>query len=93
MTALLEVRDLEVAYGKIKAVKGISFAVEEGQVVTLIGTNGAGKTTTLRTISGLLPVVAGEMHSRANGSTVWRRTRSCSAGSRTRPRVGGSSRG
>ena len=54
MSAMLEVRDLEVAYGKIKAVKGISFAVEEGEVVTLIGTNGAGKTTTLRTISGLL---------------------------------------
>jgi branched-chain amino acid transport system ATP-binding protein len=51
---MLEVRDLEVTYGKIKAVKRISFTVDEGQVVTLIGTNGAGKTTTLRTISGLL---------------------------------------
>ena len=54
MTALLEVEDLRVAYGKIEAVKGISFTVEAGQVVTLIGTNGAGKTTTLRTLSGLL---------------------------------------
>ena len=54
MSAMLEVRDLEVAYGKIKAVKGISFAVEEGEIVTLIGANGAGKTTTLRTLSGLL---------------------------------------
>ncbi len=53
-TALLEVKDLRVSYGKIEAVKGISFSVDEGQVVTLIGTNGAGKTTTLRTISGLL---------------------------------------
>lgn len=53
-TALLEVNDLRVSYGKIEAVKGISFTVEEGQVVSLIGTNGAGKTTTLRTISGLL---------------------------------------
>ena len=51
---MLEVRNLEVAYGKIKAVKGISFDVNEGDVVSLIGTNGAGKTTTLRTISGLL---------------------------------------
>lgn len=51
---MLEVTDLEVAYGKIKAVKGISFSVNQGEVVTLIGTNGAGKTTTLRTISGLL---------------------------------------
>ncbi|WP_171169417.1 ABC transporter ATP-binding protein [Streptomyces sp. I05A-00742] len=54
MTALLEVRDLRVAYGKIEAVKGISFTVQAGEVVTLIGTNGAGKTTTLRTLSGLL---------------------------------------
>ena len=59
--ALLEVQDLHVAYGKIEAVKGISFAVEQGQVVTLIGTNGAGKTTTLRTISGLLKPSAGQV--------------------------------
>ncbi|MFD7504878.1 ABC transporter ATP-binding protein [Streptomyces sp. NPDC059850] len=59
MTALLEVEDLRVAYGKIEAVKGISFSVEAGQVVTLIGTNGAGKTTTLRTLSGLLAPLGG----------------------------------
>ena len=51
---MLEVKDLVVAYGRVKAVKGISFTVEKGQVVSLLGTNGAGKTTTLRTISGLL---------------------------------------
>lgn len=61
MTALLEVTDLEVSYGKIKAVKGISFTVEDGEVVSLIGTNGAGKTTTLRTISGLLRPSAGSI--------------------------------
>lgn len=61
MTALLEVRDLTVAYGKIEAVKGISFTVDEGDVVSLIGTNGAGKTTTLRTISGLLRPVRGSI--------------------------------
>jgi len=61
MTAMLEVKDLKVAYGKILAVKTISFSVEEGQVVTLIGTNGAGKTTTLRTISGLIRPVSGEI--------------------------------
>ncbi|MCF6521553.1 ABC transporter ATP-binding protein [Streptomyces sp. JJ36] len=61
MTALLEVEDLRVAYGKIVAVKGISFSVEAGQVVTLIGTNGAGKTTTLRTLSGLLKPVGGKI--------------------------------
>ena len=59
--ALLEVDDLHVAYGHIKAVKGLSFSVEQGQVVTLIGTNGAGKTTTLRTISGLLRPSAGRV--------------------------------
>ena len=58
---MLEVKDLEVSYGKIKAVKGISFDVNEGEVVTLIGTNGAGKTTTLRTISGLLRPAAGSI--------------------------------
>ena len=57
--SLLEVRDLHVAYGRIEAVKGISLDVEQGQVVTLIGTNGAGKTTTLRTLSGLLRPTAG----------------------------------
>ncbi|GAA3791452.1 ABC transporter ATP-binding protein [Streptomyces coacervatus] len=61
MTALLEVEDLRVAYGKIEAVKGISFTVEAGQVVTLIGTNGAGKTTTLRTLSGLLKPSSGKI--------------------------------
>ncbi|GAA1408760.1 ABC transporter ATP-binding protein [Kitasatospora putterlickiae] len=59
MTALLEVQDLRVAYGKIEAVKGISFTVNQGEVTTLIGTNGAGKTTTLRTLSGLLKPTAG----------------------------------
>ena len=59
MTAMLEVKDLKVAYGKILAVKQISFSVDEGQVVTLIGTNGAGKTTTLRTISGLIRPASG----------------------------------
>ncbi|WP_432093925.1 ABC transporter ATP-binding protein [Streptomyces sp. bgisy100] len=61
MTALLEVEDLRVAYGKIEAVKGISFSVDAGQVVTLIGTNGAGKTTTLRTLSGLLKPLGGSI--------------------------------
>jgi branched-chain amino acid transport system ATP-binding protein len=61
---MLEVKDLVVAYGKIKAVKGISFTVDEGEVVTLIGTNGAGKTTTLRTISGLLRAASGSIRFR-----------------------------
>ena len=59
--AMLEVKDLQVAYGRVRAVKGISFSVEQGQVVTLLGTNGAGKTTTLKTISGLLRPEQGEI--------------------------------
>ena len=59
--SLLEVRDLHVAYGRIEAVKGISFSVEAGSLVTLIGSNGAGKTTTLRTLSGLLRPTEGEV--------------------------------
>ncbi len=58
---MLEVKDLNVAYGRVRAVKGISFTVEQGQVVTLVGTNGAGKTTTLRTISGLIRPESGEI--------------------------------
>lgn len=61
MTRLLEVKSLEVAYGAIKAVKGIDFHVSAGQVVALIGSNGAGKTTTLRTISGILRPSGGEI--------------------------------
>ncbi|MEV7176222.1 ABC transporter ATP-binding protein [Kitasatospora sp. NPDC093679] len=61
MTALLEVEDLRVSYGKIEAVKGISFSVKQGEVTTLIGTNGAGKTTTLRTLSGLLKPTQGKI--------------------------------
>jgi branched-chain amino acid transport system ATP-binding protein len=57
--ALLEVDGLEVTYGKIRAVKGVSFAVDAGTLVTLIGANGAGKTTTLRTLSGLVAPSAG----------------------------------
>ena len=58
---MLEVKDLHVSYGAIEAIKGISLSIEEGQVVTLIGTNGAGKTTTLRTLSGLLNPTSGEV--------------------------------
>lgn len=52
--AMLEVRDLEVYYGVIQAIKGISFEVNKGEVIALIGANGAGKTTTLHTVTGLL---------------------------------------
>lgn len=57
--AMLEIRNLEVYYGMIQAIKGISFDVKEGEVIALIGANGAGKTTTLHTITGLLPAKTG----------------------------------
>jgi branched-chain amino acid transport system ATP-binding protein len=57
--ALLEVSDIHTHYGSIEALKGISLTVEDGEVVTLIGSNGAGKSTTLRSISGLTPASAG----------------------------------
>jgi branched-chain amino acid transport system ATP-binding protein len=58
---LLEIRDLHVFYGRIEAIKGISFHVNEGEIVTLIGANGAGKTTTLRTLSGVRTVAQGSV--------------------------------
>lgn len=59
--ALLKVTDLEVYYGVIQALKGISFEVNEGEIIALIGANGAGKTTTLHTVTGLLPAKAGSI--------------------------------
>ncbi len=59
---MLEVKDLVVSYGAIKALKGISFTVKPGTIVTLIGANGAGKTTTLRTISGLIRAQEGHIY-------------------------------
>ena len=79
MTGLLEVKDLHVSYGAIRALHGVSFHVDEGEVVTLIGANGAGKSTTLRTISALLPVdrghivYAGEDITDVEASTIVRR--------------------
>jgi branched-chain amino acid transport system ATP-binding protein len=59
---LLELKDVQVHYGKIEALKGISLEVAEGEIVSLIGANGAGKTTTLKTISGLRGLSAGSIH-------------------------------
>jgi branched-chain amino acid transport system ATP-binding protein len=61
MSALLEVNNLSVAYGAIEAVRDVTFTVDAGQIVCLIGANGAGKTTTLRTISGLLRPASGQI--------------------------------
>ena len=61
MKNILEVRDLQVAYGAIQAIKGIDLHIREGEMVALIGANGAGKTTTLKTLAGLLSPVAGQI--------------------------------
>ncbi len=61
MSSMLEVKNIQVAYGKIIAVKDVSIDVKQGEIVTLIGSNGAGKSTTLRTISGLIKPKSGEI--------------------------------
>ena len=60
--ALLEVKDLNVYYGVIQALKGISFRVEEGEIVALVGANGAGKTTTMQSVIGLIKSKTGEIY-------------------------------
>ena len=59
--AMLEIKDLEVYYGMIQAIKGVSFEVNEGEVIALIGANGAGKTTILHTVTGLLEAKSGSV--------------------------------
>ena len=59
---LLSIKGLKVAYGGIEAVKGIDLHVNEGELVTLIGSNGAGKTTTMKVITGTLPILEGDIH-------------------------------
>jgi branched-chain amino acid transport system ATP-binding protein len=66
---LLEVKDLQVSYGNIEALHGISFSVDEGEIVTLIGANGAGKSTTLMTISRQIPHVA-ELGGKVTGGSI-----------------------
>ena len=70
MSVLLEVERIDVFYGRIQALRGISLHVDEGEIVTLIGANGAGKTTTLRAISGLTPASSG--HVRIRGLDITR---------------------
>jgi branched-chain amino acid transport system ATP-binding protein len=66
---ILEVNNLETHYGKIHALRGISFTVEKGQIVTLLGANGAGKSTTLRAISGLIKTSSGNIRYRGEDIT------------------------
>ena len=83
-----------MAYGAIRAMQGISFHIEQGEIVTLIGANGAGKSTTLRTISGLLRPLRGDIlyqeqepgdASPLNASSDWA-SRRCRRGARSFPR-------
>ena len=67
---MLRIDDLRVNYGGIEAVKGITFEVPEGKIVTLIGANGAGKSTTLRTIAGLVKPASGRIHFQADDITA-----------------------
>ena len=90
--ALLEVTDLDVHYGGIHALKGVSFTVEQGQIVTLIGGNGAGKTTALRAISGLLKPTRGSVTFGGRSITALPAHAIVARGSRTCPRGAGSSR-
>jgi branched-chain amino acid transport system ATP-binding protein len=73
--ALLEIHDLHASYGAIKALRGLSFEVEQGQVVSMIGANGAGKSTTLNTISGLLKPTSGRVVFDGHDITGWRADR------------------
>src|SRR5690348_3196005 len=73
--ALLEVHDLHTSYGAIKALRGVTFRVEAGQVVSLIGANGAGKTTTLNSISGVLKPSQGHIIFDGKDIRGWRTDR------------------
>ena len=66
MSTLLEIKDIHTFYGNIEALKGISLTVEEGEIVTMIGSNGAGKSTTLRSVSGLTPPREGSIRFEGN---------------------------
>ena len=90
--AQLDVKDIHVFYGSIEAVKGMSFHVNQGEIVCLIGANGAGKTTTLRTVSGLLTRARGRSSTKGSGSTWCRPMRSWPWGWPSRRRGGASSR-
>jgi branched-chain amino acid transport system ATP-binding protein len=78
--ALLEVHDLHTSYGAIKALRGLSFQVESGQVVSLIGANGAGKSTTLNSVSGILKPAQGRITFAGSVITGWRADRVTASG-------------
>ena len=88
---LLELENVDTYYGRVHALHGVSLHIDEGEIVTLIGSNGAGKTTTLRTISGLTPAASGQVRLRGKDITHVPLTRSCGWESGTCRRGAGSS--
>ena len=91
--AMLEVKDVHTFYGNIEALKGVSLEVEEGEIVTLIGSNGAGKSTTLRSISGLNAAARGHDHA-SRARTIHAHAAAghrAAAASRSRPRAASAS--
>ena len=80
MTHQLDIQDLHVSYGSIRALRGVTFHIEEGQTVSLIGANGAGKSTTLNAISGLLKPIGGRISFRGQDITGWRADRVAALG-------------
>ena len=85
--ALLELSDVEARYGPVRALHGVSLAVDEGQIVAVLGANGAGKTTTLRAISGIGQADRRDRLRRPARSAAAARRRSRSSASRTSPRA------
>ena len=85
---MLRIDDLRVNYGGIEAVKGVTFEVPEGEIVTLIGANGAGKSTTLRAIAGLVKPASGRIHLQAEDITGLSPDRIVSKGIPWYPRAG-----
>ena len=82
--AMLEIRDLNVYYGGIHALKGISLDVEEGQIVSMIGSNGAGKSSMMNAISGIVKYRSGEIRFRGESCPPWRTRSSSRASARFR---------
>ena len=89
--SMLKVEGLNVYYGSIHAIKGVSFEVNQGEIVTMIGANGAGKSTTMNTVAGLLKPKSGSITFEGTTSRPPRRARSCRSGWRSARRGGASS--
>lgn len=92
MANILEIKNLVVSYGGIEAVKGIDLTVEEGKIVTLVGSNGAGKSTTLKSIAGLVKPKSGDILFNGRACSASPPTRSSPPASRSFPKDGVCSR-